>query len=64
LEATDLKASSHLYDDLGIDSLGMFSLGMKLIKIYEVNLPLAIVATIETVGDLYAKLEEHTGKSA
>jgi acyl carrier protein len=51
--------ATHIYNELGIDSLGMFSLGMHLIKCFDITLPLAEVATITTLGDLFDALERH-----
>ncbi|MBN2738005.1 MAG: acyl carrier protein [Spirochaetales bacterium] len=59
LEQDELKEETHLYNEIGLDSLGLFSLGMKLIKIYDIKLPLSIVATIQTLGDLYQALKTH-----
>jgi acyl carrier protein len=53
IESSTLERSTHIYDQLGIDSLGMFSLGMHLTKTFAITLPLALVATISTLGDLF-----------
>lgn len=54
LERDEIREEMNIYADLGMDSLGLFSLGMYLIKIYSVEIPLAAVATIESVGDIFA----------
>ena len=41
VEPETLDQGTHIYDQLGIDSLGMFSLGMHLIKCFGITLPLA-----------------------
>jgi acyl carrier protein len=56
VEPGELKRETDIYKDLGLDSLGMFSLGMTLIKQYSVSLPLAVVSTINTVGDMYDEM--------
>ena len=59
VEPDTLAEKTHIYDELGIDSLGMFSLGMHLIKCFGITLPLTEVATISTLGDLYGALDRH-----
>lgn len=54
-----LLAETNIYDDLGLDSLGIFSLGMHLIKQFGIRLPLSEVAEIATIGDMYAALDRH-----
>jgi acyl carrier protein len=53
LEKDDIKKDANLYSDLRVDSLGLFSLGMYLIKEYGIQIPLSAVATIETVNDIF-----------
>jgi acyl carrier protein len=43
-----------------MDSLGLFSLGMYLIKTYNRKIPLSAVATMETVGDILDNLNKIT----
>ena len=57
-----LTPDTHLYDDIGIDSLGIFTLGMKLTKIYGIKPPISVVATIQTVQDLYNTMVSHRNK--
>jgi acyl carrier protein len=59
VEASGVARTTHIYNELGIDSLGMFSLGMHLIKCFAITLPLAEVATIATLGDLFDALDRH-----
>lgn len=59
IEAEALTRGTHIYDELGLDSLGMFSLGMHLIKSFGIKLPLAEVASISTIGDIYDALDRH-----
>lgn len=59
VEASTLARSTHIYDQLGIDSLGLFSLGMHLTKRFAITLPLALIATISTIGDLYEAMAHH-----
>jgi acyl carrier protein len=54
-----LLRETHIYEEIGLDSLGMFSLGMYLIKCFGITLPLSEVATISTLGDMYQALDRH-----
>ena len=62
LEKEKLRKETNLFSDLGLDSLGLFSLGMHLIKTYNIKIPLAAVASIETLHDIYTLMEEHEKK--
>lgn len=64
VDAEKLTPTTHVYDELGIDSLGMFSLGMHLIDRFGVRVPLSEVATIATLGDVFATLQRHGGDRA
>jgi acyl carrier protein len=64
VEADHLARTTHIYDQLGIDSLGMFSLGMHVIKRFAITLPLSEVATISTLGDLYDALDRRRATAA
>jgi acyl carrier protein len=52
LEKDDIRPEMNVYYDLGMDSLGLFSLGMYLTKTYQVQLPLSAVASIETLENI------------
>jgi acyl carrier protein len=58
VEASEIDEKTNLFSDLGLDSLGLFSLGMHLIKTYKLNIPLAAVASIETVHDIFRLMNE------
>jgi acyl carrier protein len=64
VEKEELKKETHIYDDLGIDSLGLFSVGMNIIKTYNVRLPLSVVSTVTTIGSLYEALEVNNSQTA
>ena len=59
----ELQRGTHLFNELAIDSLGIFSLGMHLIEAYAVQVPLAEVSGIATVGDLYDAMDRHRGSA-
>lgn len=58
VDGNTLTRESNVYNDLGLDSLGLFSLGMHLIKTYQIKIPLAAVATIVTLNDIFALMEK------
>lgn len=60
IEKSELSEDTNLYADLGMDSLAFFSLGMYLIKSYEVQIPLSSVATIQTIKDIYEILNSQS----
>lgn len=62
VDVAEIRRESHFYDTLGIDSLGLFSLGMNLVRTYGIKIPLAVVPTIKTVGDAYEALKAHAGQ--
>jgi acyl carrier protein len=58
LEKDDIRPEMNVYYDLGMDSLGLFSLGMYLTKTYNVKLPLSAVATIETLENIIVLMNQ------
>jgi acyl carrier protein len=57
-EVADVTSETNIFSDLGMDSLGLFSLGLFLIKTYKTRIPLSSVATLETVGDIFATVNK------
>ncbi|MBN2531923.1 MAG: acyl carrier protein [Spirochaetales bacterium] len=55
----EITSQTEIYKDIGLDSLGMVSLGMRLQGMFSVTVPLSEVATIKTIGDLFEKLNEY-----
>lgn len=60
LEMDTISPRTHVYDELGLDSLGMFSLGMHLIKTFRIALPLHEVANISTLGDIFEAFKRYS----
>jgi len=58
VEADSISETTNLYNDLGMDSLGLFSMGMYLTKNYQVSIPVSSVAHIETVGEIRNMINE------
>lgn len=42
-----------IYNEIGIDSLGLVNLGVKLQKKYNIEIPSASIVEIKTVGEFY-----------
>lgn len=63
VEVDTISPRTHVYDELGLDSLGMFSLGMHLIKVFRIALPLHEVANISTLGDILDAFRRHAGNT-
>lgn len=59
LERDDIQPELTIYGDLGMDSLGLFSLGMHLQKIYPTEVPFSTVATIKTLKDIFVLVNQH-----
>jgi len=59
LEKGEIQPEMNVYYDLGMDSLGLFSLGMYLSKTYQVEIPLSAVATIETLEHIIGLLNQY-----
>lgn len=59
VESESLRKETNIYNDLGLDSLGVFSLGMTLLKEFKINVPLSVVSTINTVGDMYEAMKNN-----
>ena len=49
---------SDVYDDLYLDSLGLFGLGSEITETYKLNVPLSLVASISKVGEIFDLLNE------
>ena len=59
LKKDDLQETTDIYRDLGLDSLGVVSLGMKLHSIFKVKVPMSVVSEMYTLGDTYRILNEY-----
>jgi len=53
LEVSDLRPESNIYQEIGIDSLGLVNLGVKIQKRFGITIPAAAVIEIRTIGELY-----------
>ncbi|RTQ53380.1 acyl carrier protein [Hymenobacter gummosus] len=63
--ATDASPDLQLQDDLGLDSLDVVELVIRLEQHFGVDLPDAEIGGWRTLGDLYATVERHVvGRAA
>ena len=58
IEEEGISEETSLYDDLGIDSLGIISMALKLQDKFNVDVPSSAAAEFRTVGDIYHQLME------
>ncbi len=58
VDTDEITRETDVYDDLYLDSLGLFGLGSHITDTYKLNIPLSLVASISKVGELFALLNE------
>ena len=58
VDASEITRDTDVYDDLFLDSLGLFGLGSEITDTFKINIPLSLVASISKVGDIFDLLNE------
>lgn len=58
VEANDIAEETDVYEDLYLDSLGVFGLGTHITETFHLDLPLSSVATVSRVGEIFRLLVE------
>ncbi|MBQ3885488.1 MAG: acyl carrier protein [Ruminococcus sp.] len=58
VDASEITRETDVYDDLYLDSLGLFGLGSQITEKYKLNIPLSLVASISLVGEIFDLLNE------
>ena len=58
VDPEEITRDTDVYDDLYLDSLGLFGLGSEITDIFGLNIPLSLVASISKVGDIFDLLNE------
>ena len=58
VDASEITRETDVYDDLFLDSLGLFGLGSEITETFKINIPLSLVASISKVGDIFDLLNE------
>ena len=58
VDASEITRETYVYDDLFLDSLGLFRLGSEITETFRLNVPLSLVASISKVGEIFDLLNE------
>ena len=58
VDPEEITRDTDVYDDLYLDSLGLFGLGSEITDIFGLNIPISLVASISKVGDIFDLLNE------
>ena len=58
VDADEITRDTDVYDDLYLDSLGLFGLGSHITDTYKLNIPLSLVASISKTGEIFDLLNE------
>ncbi|MBR3026222.1 MAG: acyl carrier protein [Oscillospiraceae bacterium] len=64
VDALEITKETDIYEDLCLDSLGVFGLGTQLTETFNVTVALSSVAVVAKVGDMYDILNEKGVKNA
>ena len=60
VDESEVTEDKHLFNDLGADSLDFVELSMTLEREFNVNFKEEDMASVKTVGDVYALIEKYT----
>ena len=58
VDTSEITRDTDVYDDLFLDSLGLFGLGSEITETFKLNIPLSLVASISKVGEIFDLLNE------
>lgn len=58
VDTDEINKDTDIYEDLCLDSLGVFGLGTQLTEMYKLNVPLSSVAVVCKVGEIFDILNE------
>lgn len=64
VDASEITRETDIYEDLCLDSLGVFGLGTQLTETFGLTVPLSSVAVVAKAGDMYDILNEKGVKNA
>jgi len=64
VDASEITRETDIYEDLCLDSLGVFGLGTQLTETFDLTVPLSSVAVVSKAGDMYDILNEKGVKNA
>ncbi len=58
MDAGDINEQTDVFEDLCLDSLGLFGLGANITDTFKRNVPVSSVATLSKVGELFTLLRD------
>ena len=58
VDTSEITRETDVYDDLFLDSLGLFGLGSEITETFKLNVPLSLVASISKVGEIFDLLND------
>ncbi|WP_044974070.1 acyl carrier protein [Ruminococcus sp. HUN007] len=64
VDASEITKDTDIYEDLCLDSLGVFGLGTQLTETFGLTVALSSVAVVSKIGDMYDILNEKGVKNA
>ncbi len=53
VDISEINEETDVYEDLYLDSLGLFGLGSEITETLKLNIPLSSVASISRVGEMF-----------
>lgn len=53
VDSSEINKETDVYEDLYLDSLGLFGLGSEITETLRLNIPLSSVASISRVGEMF-----------
>lgn len=53
VDSSEINENTDVYEDLFLDSLGLFGLGSEITETLRLNIPLSSVASISRVGEMF-----------
>ncbi len=53
VDSSEITEETDVYEDLYLDSLGLFGLGSEITETLRLNIPLSSVASISRVGEMF-----------
>ncbi|MGL1934134.1 MAG: phosphopantetheine-binding protein [Fibrobacterales bacterium] len=59
MEPDEISETTNIYEDIGIDSLGIMTLGVRLQTTFKINVPLSSVSSITTLGGMLTIMNDY-----
>ena len=58
MDASEIQQEADVFEDLCLDSLGLFGLGAHITDTFKRSVPISSVAALSKIGELYTLLKE------